>query len=114
MVSTRGLLHDRAVLDRWVAEVMAALRTTLEERVATRVLVAESAFSSAVAEHDEAAGARVDGEVADIDRQIREHAARRARAILERDRRLPAISRALAALSAELQARDATGSAKPP
>lgn len=114
VVSTRGLLHDRAVLDRWVAEVMAALRTTLEERVATRVLVAESAFSSAVAEHDEAVGARVYREVADIDRQIREHAARRARAILERDRRLPAISRALAALSAELHARDATGSAKPP
>ncbi len=109
VVSTRGLLHDRAVLDRWVAEVTAALRTTLEERVATRVLVAESAFSSAVAERDAAESARVEGEVADIDRQIREHAAGRARAILTRDRELPAISRAQATLSAELDAATAPG-----
>jgi hypothetical protein len=114
VVSTRGLLHDRAVLDRWVAEVTAALRTTLEERVAIRVLVAESVLSSAVAERDAAASARVEGEVAEIDRQIREHSAGRARAILTRDRELPAISRALATLGVELDAATGTGSAKPP
>lgn len=94
VVGTRGLLQDRAVLDRWVAEVMTALRTALEEQVAGGMLTAESVFGRAAAERDVAAGARVDGQVADIDRQIREHAAR--------THELPAISRALAAIDVEL------------
>ena len=46
VVGIRGLLHDRAVLDRWVTDVAATLRSTVEERVATRVLAAETALTS--------------------------------------------------------------------
>ncbi len=95
VVGTRGLLLDRAMLDRWVAEVMTALRTALEERVAGRMLTAESVFGRAAAERDVAAGARVDGQVADIDRKIRQHTA-------ARTHELSAISRALAAIDAAL------------
>ena len=98
VVGTRGLLHDRAVLDRWVGEVTAGLRTAAEERVATRVLSAESAFSTAAAERDAAESARVDDEVANIDSQIREHSLARTRAAAARDRQLPAIARALVAV----------------
>lgn len=102
VVGTRRLLQDRAVLERWVGEVLTGLRAALEERVATRVLVAESAFGGAAAERDIATGARIDDRVADIDRQIREHTAERTRALAARDRQLSAISRALAAVDAEL------------
>lgn len=96
MVGTRGLLHDRAVLDRWVAEVVTGLRGVLEERVATRVLAAESALSIAAAGRDAEETARLERTVAAIDREIRQHATERARAAAERDLRMPPIARALA------------------
>ena len=46
VVGIRGLLHDRAVLDRWIGEVTAALRSAAEELVATRVLAAEAALTA--------------------------------------------------------------------
>lgn len=52
VVRARGLLHDRALLDRWVVEVAAALRWHAEAMVAERLLIAESHW---------AAGAREDG-----------------------------------------------------
>ena len=102
VVGTRGLLHDRAVLDRWVAEVVSGLRAGLEERVATRMLAAESALSVAAAERDIEDGARADQTVAAVDREIHQHATARARAVTERDLRMPAIARALAVVRAEL------------
>ena len=54
VVGMRGVLSDRAVLDRWINEVTAALQSTLEERVATRVLAAEAALTAEVARRDEA------------------------------------------------------------
>ena len=48
VVGIRGLLHDRAVLDRWVTDVTTTLRSAMEERVATRVLAAETALTSAL------------------------------------------------------------------
>ena len=42
VVGMRGLLNDRAVLDRWVSEVTGMLQSAVEERVATRVLAAEA------------------------------------------------------------------------
>jgi hypothetical protein len=42
VVRVRGLLHDRALLDRWVTEVGATLRWHGEAMVAERLLVAES------------------------------------------------------------------------
>ena len=43
----RRVLSERAALDRWGAEVSARLRTALEERVAARVLAAETALNLA-------------------------------------------------------------------
>src|SRR6202022_1839646 len=40
----RGVRRDRAVLDPWVTDVTATLRSAVEERVATRVLAAETAL----------------------------------------------------------------------
>ncbi|WP_149478135.1 hypothetical protein [Mycolicibacterium sp. P1-18] len=47
VVRARGLLHDRAVLDRWVVEVVAALRWHGEAMVAERLLAAESQWAPA-------------------------------------------------------------------
>ena len=102
VVGTRGLLHDRAVLDRWVAEVVSGLRAELENRVATRMLAAESALGVAAAERDSVDSARVDQTVAAIDREMHQHATARARAVAERDLRVPALARALAVVRAEL------------
>lgn len=111
VVGMRGLLHDRAVLDRWIAEVTASLRSAVEERVATRVLAAESALAAAVSERDAADGATVDDEVAVVDRELREHALARARAVAVRDREVPAIERALEAVRAELGEQGSNGHA---
>ncbi len=114
VVGTRGLLHDRAVLDRWVAEVVAGLRAGLEERVATRMLAAESALGVAAAERDSADSARLDRTVAAIDREIHQHAASGARAVADRDLRMPAIVRALEVVRAELAPRAETESMNRP
>jgi len=102
VVGTRGLLHDRAVLDRWVAEVVSGLRAGLEEHVANRMLAAESALAVAAAERDSEDSARVDETVAAIDREIHQHATARSRAAAERDLRTPVLARALAVVRAEL------------
>jgi hypothetical protein len=47
VVRARGLLHDRAVLDRWVVEVVATLRWHGEAMVAERLLAAESQWAAA-------------------------------------------------------------------
>ena len=108
VVGTRGLLHDRAVLDRWVAEVVSGLRAGLEERLATRMLAAESALGVSAAERDSRDSARLDQTLAGIDREIHQHATARARAVAERDLRMPAIARALAVVRAELAAAPAS------
>jgi hypothetical protein len=102
VVGIRGLLQDRAVLDRWITDVTAALRSTLEEQVATRVLAAETAFTSDLAARDEVESATAADRVAEIDAELREHAAATARAAAVRDRRLPPLQQALDAVHAEL------------
>ncbi|CAN3126507.1 hypothetical protein ACNUDN_01325 [Mycobacterium sp. smrl_JER01] len=61
VIRTRALLHDRAVLERWTAEGMAALRAAVEERVADRMLSIETAILSAgaMADEDADAGLRI-------------------------------------------------------
>jgi hypothetical protein len=98
----RWRLHDRAVLDRWVTDVTAMLRSTVEERVATRVLAAETALSSELAARDEVESATAADRVAEIDAELREHAAATAKASVVRDRRLPPLQRALDEVRAEL------------
>jgi hypothetical protein len=102
VVGIRGLLHDRAVLDRWVTDVAATLRSAVEERVATRVLAAETALTSDLAARDEVESVTATDRVAEIDAELREHAVATAKAAVVRDRRLPALQQALDAVRAEL------------
>jgi hypothetical protein len=49
VVGIRGVLHDRALMDRWVGDVSAALRSCAEEMVANRLLEAEITFTDELA-----------------------------------------------------------------
>ena len=102
VVGIRGLLQDRAVLDRWITDVTAMLRSTVEERVATRVLAAETALTSDLAARDEVESATAADRVAEIDAELREHAAATAKAAVVRDRRLPPLQQALDAVRSAL------------
>jgi hypothetical protein len=102
VVGIRGLLHDRAVLDRWVTDVIATLRSAVEERVATRVLAAETALTTDLAAREEVESATAADRVAELDTELREHAVATARAGVVRDRRLPPLQQALDAVRAEL------------
>jgi hypothetical protein len=102
VVGIRGLLHDRAVLDRWVTDVTATLRSVVEERVATRVLAAETLLTSDLAARDEVESATAADRIAEIDAELREHAVATAKAAVVRDRRLPPLQQALDAVWAEL------------
>ena len=114
VVGIRGLLHDRAVLDRWVTEVTTSLRSTVEELVATRVLAAETALTTELAALDEVESTTAADRIAEIDAELREHAIATARAAAQRDRRLPPLQRALDAVRAELAGAPATAPAGRP
>ena len=102
VINIRGLLHDRALLDRWAGDVTSSLRSVVEELVATRVLVAESLLTTALMAQDEAENAQVADQVSVIDRELREHAMAEARAAAARDREMPPVKAALDAVRAEL------------
>lgn len=102
VVNIRRLLHDRALLDRWAGDVTSSLRSVVEELVATRVLAAETVLTSALMAQDEAESATLADRVSAIDRELREHAQDAARAEAARDREMPAVLAALAAVRAEL------------
>ena len=53
LVMTRALLQDRALLDRWVTEVVATTRWHGEESIASRLLAAELAFVAASSAREE-------------------------------------------------------------
>ncbi|MBN3511811.1 hypothetical protein JYB55_23555 [Mycolicibacterium septicum] len=110
VVGTRGLLHDRAVLDRWVGDITTTLRSAVEELVATRVLAAESALTAKLAAREETEAAAAAEKTAAMDAELREHAVATARAAAQRDRRIPPLQRALNAVRADLYGNsDATG-----
>jgi hypothetical protein len=102
VIHIRGLLRDRALLDRWAGDVTSSLRSAVEELVATRVLVAESLLSTALMAREEAENAEVADQVSTIDGELREHAIAAARAAAVRDREMPAVKAALDAVRAEL------------
>ena len=102
VVGIRGLLQDRAVLDRWVTDVTTTLRSALEERVGTRVLAAETALTSELAARDEVESATAADRVAKIDAELHEHAIATARATTVRDRRVPVLQKAIEAVRTEL------------
>lgn len=110
VIGTRGLLHDRAVLDRWVGEITTTLRSAVEQLVATRVLAAETALTTELAAREEAESATAAEKTAAMDAELREHAIATARAAAQRDRRIPPLQRALNAVRADLYGNsDATG-----
>lgn len=110
VVGTRGLLHDRAVLDRWVGDITTTLRSAVEELVATRVLTAESVLTAELAAREETEAAAAAEKTAAMDAELREHAVATARAAAQRDRRIPPLQRALNAVRADLYGNsDATG-----
>jgi hypothetical protein len=102
VVNIRGLLRDRALLDRWAGEATSSLQSVVEELVATRVLVAESVLSSDLIARDEAENVQVSDQVNAIDSELREHAIAAARAAAVRDREMPTVQAALDAVRAEL------------
>jgi hypothetical protein len=115
VVSTRGLLRDRALLDRWVGEATAQLQSAVEQLVATRVLAAESSLTAALGEQDEAESALVAEQVGVIDTELREHSVLGARAAALRGREMPTLRAALEAVRAELgEAAEPEVNADPP
>ena len=102
VVGMRGLLSDRALLDRWINEVTATLQSTVEERVATRVLATEAVLTADVARRDEDEAEVTAGQVSEIDAELRDHGVATARAAALRDRRLPPLQKALDTVRAEL------------
>ncbi len=102
VVSMRGLLSDRAMLDRWVGVVTGLLQGSMEERVATRVLAAEATLTADVGRRDEADADVATAHLGAIDSELREHAVATARAAAVRDRRLPPLQKALDTVRTEL------------
>lgn len=102
MVSARRLLNERATVDRWAGDAVGALRATLDQAVATRVVDAERDWTTAFIELGEASDARVAEQVKAVDAELREHAMAAARAVAVRDREAPDVQRALAAVRAQL------------
>lgn len=102
VINIRGLLRDRALLDRWAGDATSSLRSVVEELVATRVLVVESLLSKASLAQDEAESTEASASVSVIDRELREHALAAARAAAARDREMPAVTAALDAVHKEL------------
>jgi len=102
VVGIRALLHDRAVLDRWITDVTNVVRPAVAERVANRGHVAETALASELAHREGVESTTAAVRVAEIDAELREHAVETAKAAAVRDRRLPPLQRALAAVRSEL------------
>ena len=102
VVGMRGLLRDRALLDRWAGEATALVQSSAEQLVATRVLAAESSLTAALSEQDEGESTRVAEQVSVIDTELREHSVVGARAAALRGQEMPTLQAALQAVRAEL------------
>jgi len=102
VTNIRGLLRDRALLDRWVGELTSSLQSVVEELAVTRVLAADSLLSTELTARDEAETAQVGDRVSAIDGELRAHATATARAAAARERELPTVLAALEVVRAEL------------
>ena len=105
VVATRRLLSDRAALDRWAGDAVASLRSAVDELVATRVLAVELEWTTALNERAAAVDAQLSGRLRAVDAEMREQAVADAAAAAARDREVPGLRRALAAVRAELLTR---------
>jgi hypothetical protein len=92
------------------------LKSAVEERVAVRVLAAETELTSELAAREEVESSTAADRVAEIDAELRQHAIETARAAAVRDRRLPPLQRAIETVRAELYGSgpaEATSDAEP-
>ncbi|MDX1872222.1 hypothetical protein SBI67_08825 [Mycolicibacterium sp. 120266] len=103
VIGIRSVLHDRAVVDRWIGEVTARLRDATEQRVAHRVLTAEVAFTGQAAAQDERAAAELARRIERIDAELGDIAACSARSAAAGQRELPRLRTALATVCAGLE-----------
>lgn len=71
LVATRELLHDRAVVDRWVCDVAAALRGHVDDAVAGRLLDAETCFGRFLADRAADEAGELTRRIAVIDAELR-------------------------------------------
>lgn len=71
LVMTRGLLHRRAVLDRWVSETVAAFRAHAEDVIAGALLTAEAGFTAELGALDDAEASALAPHLGAIDDEIR-------------------------------------------
>ncbi len=111
VIGIRSVLHDRAVVDRWITEVTARLREATEQRVASRVLVAEVQFTGENAGREDREAATLAQRVAEIDAELRGLAVRTAQAGADGQRELSGLRAALAAVHADLNGGGMNGAA---
>lgn len=71
LVMTRALLQDRALLDRWVTEVVTTARWQGEELIASRLLAAELAIAAASSAREEAESAVLAERLDALDAELR-------------------------------------------
>lgn len=106
VVRSRGLLQHRAMLDRWVDEMIGIVRGVVEARVATRMLAAEAALSPAhlvsVAARRRAGRLRI----AALDAELAEIARATTRAQADRDNEKPSLLKELRAVRDALADQD--------
>lgn len=109
VVRVRAVLRERAVLDRWITEATSATRAAVEERVATRLLAAETALTSARL----LAGAAADGEaaerIASCDAEMLELSRADARIAAVRARCVPGLQRVMATIQCGLRTAEGPG-----
>lgn len=110
VVRARGLLHDRALLERWVHEVTAGVRSSVEEKVAAGLLAAEASLASESMTRSEDQRAEAGRHLAEIDAELGEHARAVARAEAARERSRPGLERALDACRAAIETVNSTES----
>jgi hypothetical protein len=71
LVMTRALLHQRAGLDRWVTEAVAAVRLYAEDSVADALLAAEASLTAALGAREDVETAAVAQRIGTLDDEIR-------------------------------------------
>ncbi|MDI9926104.1 MULTISPECIES: hypothetical protein [Rhodococcus] len=92
---SRSLVADRAHLRGWTQETVARVKSSVEQRLLSRILDAESMLAAAVASADRDAVARIDVALAEVDTELRRLADHRSALLSACDRDLSALERGL-------------------
>ncbi|OZF51416.1 hypothetical protein [Rhodococcus sp. 14-1411-2a] len=92
---SRALVAHRAHLRGWTQESVARVKSSVEQRLLSRILDAESMLASAVASADRDAVARIDVALAEVDAELHRLADNRSALLSACDRDLSALERGL-------------------